>query len=401
MEALLVANGPGELYAWAQPVLHALRRWPEVKIGIVIAPDQFSSGAEADTARGFGADMVVPPGEFLRFLATSRIPKGLGDEQGFVLSLGGNLKMALRLAKALDYPAYRYGFVPVWDKALTRLFVHDTDAERKARRRGTPRERLECVGNLVADAVAGSAAVQPAGRPHIVLLTGTRDAMSSLLIPFMLGVADVLGQVFPNASFVWPVSPLLKSETVKGGIAGKHKEVLGGVTCRRSGDSVVTPSGVHVSILTENERYAHMRAADLALTIPGTNTLELGIAQVPSLVLLPMNKPEVIPLEGVGQWLGLVPGVGKYVKRYAVKLFVEGLDVPVSLPNRFTGESLMVEMKGILNSRLVAERATELLNNAQDLARRRERLAATMPQPGAAERLTQSVLRDFVLEDRA
>ena len=396
MQALLVANGPGELYAWAQPVLRTLRRLrPELEIAVVIAPDQFSSGAEAATARGFGADVVVPPGAFVKFLATGRTPAGLGGERGFVLSLGGNLKMALRLAGALGYSAYRYGFVPTWDKRLQRLFVHDEAAERKARRGGAPPERLECVGNLVADAVAGAETAQPAGHPHVVLLTGTRDAMSALLIPFMLGTADRLGQAFPGASFVWPVSPLLKPETVCDGIAGVQKEVLGGVSSRREGDRVVTPGGVNVCIVPEHLRYAHMRAADLALTIPGTNTLELGIAGVPSLVLLPMNKPEVIPLEGVGQWLGLIPGVGKYVKRYAVKLFVEGLDVPVSLPNRFTGEELMVEMKGKLDPGMVAERATALLNDPQDLPRRRERLAATMPKPGAAERLVTSILGDF------
>ncbi len=396
MQALLVANGPGELYAWAQPVLRTLRQLqPEAKVIIAIAPDQFSSGAEADTARGFGADVVVPPGEFVKFLATNRVPEGLGAGPGFVLSLGGNLKMALKLARALDYPVYRYGFVPTWDKGLTKLFVHDEDAERKARRRGAPPERLERVGNLVADAVAGSDAAQPAGRPHIVLLSGTRDAMSSLLIPFMLGIADRLGGAFPGASFAWPVSPLLAVETVRDGIAGVQKEVLGGVSSRRDGNRVITPGGVNVCIVPEQERYAHMRAADLALTIPGTNTLELGVAGVPSLVLLPMNKPEVIPLEGVGQWLGLLPGVGKYLKRYAVKLFVEGLDVPVSLPNRFTGEELMLELKGKLDPEMVAERAVALLNDTQDLQRRRERLAATMPKPGAAERLVTSILRDF------
>ena len=74
-----------------------------------------------------------------------------------------------------------------------------------------------------------------------------------------------------------------------------------------------------------------MRAADLAVTIPGTNTLELGIAGVPSLVLLPLNKPEVIPLEGPGHWLSLVPGVGTTLKRQAVRLAAPRF--PVALPN--------------------------------------------------------------------
>ena len=138
-----------------------------------------------------------------------------------------------------------------------------------------------------------------------------------------------------------------------------------------------------------------MRAANLAVTIPGTNTLELGIAGVPSIVMLPMNKPEVIPLEGVGHWLGLIPLIGTPLKRQAVKLFVEGLNIPVSLPNRFSGEDLMVEIKGSVSVEQIAGEAKTLLDDPAELARRRKRLLATMPQPGAAERLVKAIFADL------
>ena len=396
MEAVLVSNGPGELYAWAQPVLRALRdAAPEVKVSIALVPDQFVSGNEAEVARTFGADVVTTHKEFLTFLATGKRPPGLGDERGFVLSLGGNVGMAIRLADSLGYPTYRYSFVPTWHRKLRKLYVVDAKAERRAQLLGAPERRLEPVGNLVADAVAGAKPACGEGTPHILLLTGTRDAMSVLLIPFMLGLADKLGAVFPSATFTWPVSQLLTSETVAAGIAGRDKDVLGGVAGEREGDTVTTPSGIQIKLVPDTERYAQMRSADLALTIPGTNTLELGIAGVSSVVILPMNKPEVIPLEGIGHWLGLVPVVGKLLKRYAVKAFVEGLDVPVSLPNRFSGEDLMLELKGNVSVEGVAERAVQLLNDRADLARRRERLLATMPRPGAAARLVADILEDM------
>ena len=395
MEAVLVSNGPGELYTWAQPVLWALREAaPELKVSIALVPDQFVSGNEAAVAKTFGADVVTTHKDFLTFLATGKRPPGLGDERGFVVSLGGNVGMALRLAESLGYPTYRYSFVPTWHRKLRKLYVVDAKAERRARLLGAPGERLETIGNLVADAVAGVAPACVTGNPHVLLLTGTRDAMSVLLIPFMLGLADRLGQAFPRATFAWPVSQLLSEETVTAGIAGRDKEVLGGVASKREGDTVTTPGGVRVEMISELERYAQMRSADLSLTIPGTNTLELGIAGVPSIVVLPMNKPEVIPLEGVGHWLGLVPLVGKYLKRYAVKAFVEGLDMPVSLPNRFSGEDLMLELKGKLSVEGVAEQAINLLNDPSDLARRRERLLATMPSAGAAARLVADMLED-------
>jgi hypothetical protein len=395
VEIVLVTNGPGELYTWTQPVLRALRDADsKLKITISLVPDQFTSGNETAIAKSFAADAVTTPKEFLSFVTTGRKPESLGSDRGVVIGLGGSVQMALQLGSRLKYPTYRYSFNPNWNRNLRKLFVHDERTFRSARLLGAPKERLEQVGNLVADAVQQSVPVENPGRPHILLLAGTRDAFSVVLIPFIIALADRLGQELPGARFVWPVVRLLKPETIEAGIAGLEKAVLGGMAGRREGNTIFTPNGSVIEMIGEAERHAHMRSADIAVTIPGTNTLELGIAGVPSIVMLPLNKPEVIPLEGVGQWLGLLPGVGTFIKRRAVKLFVEGLKLPVSLPNRFSGEDLMLEMRGKISVEQIAQAVLSLLNNPSDLAWRRERLLATMPRPGAARKLVQSVLRD-------
>jgi hypothetical protein len=395
VEVVLVTNGPGELYTWTQPVLRALREVDKnIKVVISLVPDQFTSGNETAIAQSFGADAVTTPKEFLSYITTGRKPDALGSDKGVVIGLGGSIQMALQLAKRLNYPAYRYSFNPDWNRGLEKLFVHDERTFSRARLMGAPKERLELVGNLVADAVQQSTRLENPGRPHVLLLAGTRDAFSVVLIPFIIGLADTLGKELPDATFAWPVSRLLKAETIEAGIAGLEKDVLGGMAGRREGDTIFTPNGTIISMISEAQRYAHIRSADIAVTIPGTNTLELGIAGVPSVVMLPLNKPEVIPLEGIGQWLGLIPGVGTFIKRRAVKLFVEGLKLPVSLPNRLSGEELMLEIKGKISVEQIAEAMLSMLNNPDDLARRRERLLQTMPQSGAAKKLVDSVLED-------
>ncbi|MEJ2359144.1 MAG: hypothetical protein P8Y13_13845 [Deinococcales bacterium] len=358
-EAVLVANGPGELYTWVRPVLQELRRRaPERSVGISLIPCQFASGHETEIARGFGAEVVTSPSQYLRAAATGGLPPGLEGGpagRGFVLSLGGNAGMAVTLARRLGRPAYRYSFEPGWHRGLSALFVPDERIARRARRSGVPVARLRVVGNLVADAVQLDAPADAPGSPHIVLFPGSRDAFSVHLIP---------------------------------------AATLGGVAGTREGGSVRTPSGATIEMVPEEQRYAHMRAADLAVTIPGTNTLELGVAGVPAVVLLPLNRPEVIPLEGAGHWLGLIPGIGRYLKRYAVRLWVEGLSVPVSLPNRFTGEDLMLELSGRLDPAAVAERTLDLLRDDGERSRRRERLLATMPKPGAAAALLDAIEAD-------
>lgn len=401
-EAVLVANGPGELYTWARPVLQELRRrQPHLGVAISLIPCQFASGHEADIARSFGADVVTSPGQYLRAAASGGLPPGLQGATtadagpGFVLSLGGNAGMAVSLARRLGRPAYRYSFEPAFNRRLRLLFVPDERVRRRARRGGVPAGRLRVVGNLVADAVRLDDPVRDAGNPHVLLFPGSRDAFSVHLIPLFIAVVDRLAAALPTARFVWPVSGMLAPETLASGIAGRERATLGGVAGRRQGDTVRTPGGGVIEMVREEERYAHMRAADLAITIPGTNTMELGVTGVPAVVLLPLNRPEVIPLEGAGHWLGLVPGVGRYLKRYAVRLWVQGLSSPVSLPNIFSGEDLMLELAGRLDPQAVAESALGLLRDERQLAQRRARLLETMPRPGAAAALLDAIFADL------
>jgi len=401
-QVVLVSNGPGELYTWVQPVLEELRAgYPELDVSISLIPCQFAGGNEAAIAATFRPDALSTPSQYLRAAAVGAAPEPLvqlarnnetSGDAGVVIGLGGNGAMAVALGKRLGYPAYRYSFEPYWHAGLSGLLVPDNSVRRRALRSGAPADRTTIVGNLVADAVKASAPAADAGRPHVLLFGGSRDGFAVHLIPLMIAVTERLAAALPGARFVWPVSRLLKEQTLQHGVAGVHAATLGGVAGTRQADAVVTPSGARLELVDEEERYAHMRAADLAITIPGTNTLELGVAGVPALVLLPMNQPELIPLEGAGHWLGLVPLVGRYLKRYAVKLFVEGLKVPVSLPNRISGEELMVELRGRVNPQLVAERALAMLRDPADLQRRRERLRATMPAPGAAQQLVRLVL---------
>ena len=395
MQAVLVSNGPGELYTWVKPMLAELRRYPHVRVHIGLVPCQFASGSETRIAATFGADSVSAPGDFARFMTLGKRLPGLEQPapKGFVLSLGGSAGLALNLGEKLGYPVYRYSFVPTWHRKLTALFVHDARAERRARLLGAPRERLEQIGNLVADAVKLAEPAPERGNPHVLLMPGSRDAFAIHLIPLMVALADALGERYPNARFVWPVSRLLSEGALEVGIRGVHKETLGGVAGKLEGEanrSVITPGGHALELASESSRYAHMRAADLAVTIPGTNTLELGIAGVPSLVLLPLNKPEVIPLEGPGHWLSLVPLVGTTLKRQAVRLAAPHF--PVALPNLLSGEDLMVEMKGKIVLEEVVGKAVGLLTDPEERARRRSRLLETMPPPGAAARLVKRVL---------
>lgn len=393
-KVVLVSNGPGELQTWVRPVLAELQRQrPDLKTVISLIPCQFASGNETKLARSFGADAVTSPAESVRAMAGT----GDGPLSGTalaVIGLGGNTRLALRLGRRLQAPVYRYSFVPYWHPGLRRLFVHADPAERKARLLGAPAARLENIGNLVADAVEDTVPAPQDGSPRVLLMGGSRDRYFMAVMPLMLAALDLVHEQLPGLAVTWPVSRLLSDEAVAAGLDASGPEALADGTARRDGDRLVTRGGLNIDMVSEGERYAFMKAADLALTIPGTNTLELGIAGTPAVVLLPLNRPEIIALEGPGHWLSLLPVIGTPLKRRAVKLFVERLAYPVSLPNQFTGEQLMTELKGILTPRLVADTLLRELEDGSALEERSRRLRETMPGPGAARRLVSAVLAD-------
>ena len=401
-QVVLVSNGPGERYTWVKTVLK--ERWRsacEMRVSISLVLCEFEGGNEAAIAETFEPDALTTPSQYLRAAASGTAPRDLKEDSagnGAVIGLGGNAALTVALGRRLGFPSFRYSFEPQWQKGLDLLMVPDDRVLARAVRRGAPRSEVRVVGNLVADAVRAAERAPDAGDPHVLLFAGSRDSFAVHLIPFMIALVDRLGAHLPGARFVWPVSRLLSPETMRDGIAGRWAATLGGSAGTPGDGVVITPGGHRLELGDEDQRYAHMRSADLAITIPGTNTLELGVAGVPAIVLLPMNRPELIPLEGAGHWLGLVPLVGRYLKRYAVKLFVEGLSVPVSLPNRMSGEDLMVEINGRVDPAGVAERAAALLADEADLGRRRERLLATMPGPGAAARLVSTVTEHAGLE---
>jgi hypothetical protein len=110
------------------------------------------------------------------------------------------------------------------------------------------------------------------------------------------------------------VSRLLSAEAIAAGIAGRQRP-----------RSAAWPGGATATSWSRRAARgsdgggtrapAQLQRATIAVTIPGTNTLELGIAGVPSVVMLPLNRPEIIPLEGPGHWLSLLPLVGVPLKR--------------------------------------------------------------------------------------
>ncbi len=382
----MITNGPGELSTWVPPVLSRLRaRLPRSRIELFLLTDQFSSGTEALKAREYPVDALSNRATFLARLARRKAAR-----RGVVLMLGGAPRDAVLLGRATGYPAYAYSFHGRnWHPGLRGFFVDAERSRQEALVHGADPARVRVVGNLVVDALAEAPDLE--ARADVLLLPGSRPFAARYLLGFMLRAAELLAERRPGLSFAWLKSRLLPDAVVREALSGRYTREVGGVGARLEGDLLVTEGGLRVRVLDEPQRYGAMRRARMAWTIPGTNTLELALAGLPALVLLPLHKPELLPLEGPLQWVGALPGVGPWIKRRAI-LAMEPRVPHLALPNQWLNERVYPELRGVFGPEQLAREADALLEaeRAREVRARLTRLERT---PGA-DRLVAAILEE-------
>jgi lipid-A-disaccharide synthase len=383
-EILLLTNGPGELSTWVPPVLTRLRqRVPGARIELFLIRDQFAAGTEQTKAEALQLDALSGRSVLFRRLLERKTGR-----RGLVLLLGGAPRDAVLLGRATGYPAFSYTFDAKAHHPGLRAVLVDSERTRAAMQaRGVNPARIEVVGNLVVDALQ-EASIVPAPAAEVLLLAGSRPFAARYLLGFLLAVAEQMAKARPDLRFAWIKSRLLPEAVVAEALEAELVKDLGGVGARWVGDRLQTAGGLEVLVLDEPQRYAAMRRAQLAITIPGTNTLELALAGLPSLVLLPLHKPEMLPLEGFWHWLLSGPGLRSLKQRFVWRL-VAGMP-HLALPNLWLNERVFPELRGVFSPAEVASAGLELLEpqRAQEVRARLKRLDA---RPGA-DKLVEYVL---------
>jgi lipid-A-disaccharide synthase len=136
--------------------------------------------------------------------------------------------------------------------------------------------------------------------------------------------------------------------------------------------------------------WAAIAGADLVLTLPGTNTLELALLRVPSIVVLPTTFSVQIPAEGVIEWLSRIPGVGPAVKLFLARQYLRRAPY-VALPNMWARRRIMPELVGAVTPAEVAAEAARLLKDPAARRALAEALAVIPAQAGASRRIVETL----------
>lgn len=419
-ELIITVNSPGEVSGWLTPVLHRIReeKW-DCRVTIFVPPCPFASGAECRVVRVIpGVDLVAGPAETLSFLLFGKRPRGFTPlQKGAVLFLGGELAYAAAIARRLKYPAVAYTEgVAGWSGAFARFAVPYSYVADKLLAKGIAKEKIRLVGNLMLDAVKPREKREETRRRFgvgedsllLLLMPGSRPAHFEGMLPFFLRTAELVvararaGEI-PRIKVAVSLSPFITDDQVTGTLQGDLAGLFGITGEYHPGGAeggnkegtdhsgrVVTGEGLSVTVVRRH-RYNLMSAADLALTIPGTNTMELSFLGTPMVVSFPLLYPERIPLEGWAGLLGGLPVIGKILKRRLIPKILEKTAF-TAWPNRLAGEYIVPEIRGEVTPEDLAGTTVGLLQKEEERKKTAVRLRAQAGETGAARKLTELVL---------
>lgn len=403
---VITTNGPGEMSAWVQPMINEIRSTlPHARIIIALVPCPHSSGYEEQFSSRFFGATVLTPKETVHYVLTGQLPSHvILAKHGVILHLGGDQLFSVCLGWRSHFPVTVYTEkLAQWKSRVTRYYLRDEQLAKK-HSAAIPASKLMVVGDLMADSVAPSHPSLDVRQklnlrldaPVVSLLPGSKPLKVLHSTAYMLRIVDELSLLMPQAQFILPQSPFTPLSQLRQAVQDeKLVNLLDGVPGKivhdRNSTSMVTPQGNRVQIVPPSWHYNALQISDVSITLPGTNTAELAVLGVPMVVVLPLQRPELIPLDGMLGTLGRIPLFGPALKRWLVNVKLRDMKY-VSLPNQIAGEALVPELIGTVTAEQVAQQAYELL--IQPLVRRD--LAMKLRELMSSRHSASRILMDLV-----
>jgi lipid-A-disaccharide synthase len=370
MDIVLVANSPGELSALVKPLAEKFKeKARSARLILFITPCQYASGREVEFAQKIlKVDQIISTEEYKKWLLTGPLPY-TPHNLGVVLFLGGDLLHATLIAKKLNYKAYAYlaGKHIGWRNVFSRFFVPDDSLFKNE-------EKAKVVGDLMTDSIQ----VQPRekvrnhwhlknDRLTLAFMPGSRHWEIAHMLPLYRKIIKILKSRIPELQLMLILSPFITVEDIE-----KYPE--------------------H-SLFDVLATFDSISAADLAVTIPGTNTAQIASAGIPMLVLFPLDNPEVIPLEGIMHYLTSIPLLGYFLKRL-IAFEVNRKTKYFALPNIKAGREIVPEMRGSIKPKEAAEKIINLLSHPSILRNMEKELSTLMVRSGAANKIVEDILNE-------
>lgn len=402
MDVIITTNSPGEVSAWVKPMVRALKEeWPGTRISVFIPPCTFASGREVPVVEGFAeVERAIGPAAYLRYALLRLKPGGFKpSHEGFVLFLGGDLGHATLLGKRLRYPVYAYTERDAGHAEDIRFFfVPSERVIARMEKKGVRPEQIKVVGNLMLDAVAPNVSAEEmrellrlgSDERVLNLFPGSRPYEVEISLPLYIRAASLFLQEHRGFKAVITLAPFITMENVRR-FLNRAQDLQFSIDERGKDVAFLQVNGVGF-VLYRGSSYNTMQVTELAISLPGTNNVELAAMGVPTLVILPLNWPELIPLPGLVGLLGSVPLLGAWLKRRVIPRLLQRFP-QVSPVNRMAGQVILPELVGLLDETKIARRAGEVV--LHELPTIREKLKDYKTEDNVAGKIIAAVRADL------
>jgi lipid-A-disaccharide synthase len=377
MDIVLVANSPGELSALVKPIAKAFKeKLKDSRIILFLTPCQYASGKELEFARkNLAVDEIVSSDEYKKWLFGKALPFSFGKD-GICLFLGGDLMHVTLIAKKLNYKAYAYlsGNLIGWTSFYKKFFIPDNKIFKYFMDKGVPSLKLKVAGDLMTDQTTSLPRDEARAAWHLNLessvvafMPGSRKWEIDFMLPLYERIGKILKKENPELKLILIVSQFVSVESFF-----EYKEH-------------------HIFDVFAN--FESLNAADLVVTIPGTNTAQIAALGLPMLVVFPLDRPEVIPLEGILHYIINIPVIRYPLKRFIAWLINKKTKF-FALPNIKANREIVREIRGKIDPQFAAEVIALLLKDKARLAQMSKELKEVMGEPGAAGVIVGEILNE-------
>lgn len=392
MRVYITANSPGELAGWVRPVVkHIVDRRPDAEIVVVIVPCQYASGTESEYAR-----TIPGVSRVLAFKDLVRRAKSMRSSGSCMLFLGGDPMYAAFAARRLACPAIAYMSKPRWKRYFARYLAPDQGALEGYTSRGVSGDRVRVVGHLAADSIEiehtpeqirSRLGLSEGGPGTVALLPGSRPVEYRIAVPYLLRMAGRLTDLAPGVQACMALSPFADRDVVCR-LIGEPGAVIesendGVMRVRLPNDGMVT--------LEWDRPHELMSISDLAVTFPGTSTMQLAVMRVPMIVYVPLQHADQIPIDGLLGILSERSRVFRVLKKHLLRRAARP-GVLTALPNIITRKKIVRELIDDLEATTLGEHAASLLNDRTSRDAMAVELGRIAVNAGAAARIAEEVI---------
>ena len=308
---ILQTNSPGELAAWVQPIaVLAKQHDPSCVITLCLVPCQYASGQETAAAAAIcEIDHVLTPTQTLAFLVGFKsLP--FQSTQGAVLCLGGDPMYAQLLG-------WRTGFYSsIYTEQRKKPGLFFKHVFYKHQHGDLMAAHVRLFTRTKSDVLAQ---YNLPDQPYLLFFLGSRPSHFKAFSALFLQMLPFLLQQLPDLHILLPLAPTLPVHVVE-----QFKQ-----RCQFD--------RVHIC---QGHSLDFMAVSRAMVSLPGTNTAEAMYMHLPMLTVVPLNRPDLMVVDGVLGLVGKLPVVGRLIMKLVIRVLSRQIKF-VSLPNKIAQKMIV------------------------------------------------------------